>query len=114
MTNDELQIHIKSGEPFPSIYEEDWRDVRHVVRTPAPPIVCKDSFVMSVQGSVFAYCSPRNNDGPYTHVEVGYPSRPEPKLMVFAEDPDNPTTTVYGYVPISLVLEIINDHGGAV
>ena len=112
MTNDELQIHLKSGTPYPSIHEEDWTEARSVVRTPALPIVCQDGFVMSVQGSVFAYCSPRNNEGPYTHVEVGFPSVAEPMLKAFAEDPDNLTNTVYGYVPVTLVLDVINKHGG--
>lgn len=112
MTNEELQIHIKSGTPFPDRSNEGWGNVAHVIRTPAAPVVCADGFIMSVQGSVFAYCSPRNNEGPYTHVEVGYPSHAEPMLKPFAEDPDNLIHTVYGYVPVNLVLEVINNHGG--
>lgn len=76
------------------------------------PIVCNDGFSVSVQASQTNYCEPRNDEGPYTAVELGYPSRVEPKIMPWAEDPSEPTSTVYGWVPADLVLEIINDHGG--
>jgi hypothetical protein len=32
--------------------------------------------------------------------------------MEYAEDPDNPTNTVYGFVPIELVEQLIENHGG--
>ena len=53
--------------------------------------------------------------GPYTHVEVGFPSdRPElwRDWEAYAEDPDEPTRTVYGYVPLQLVQELVTTHGG--
>jgi hypothetical protein len=40
-----------------------------------PQIICKDETRLSVQASDGHYCSPRiNGDGPYSEVEVGYPS----------------------------------------
>ena len=39
-----------------------------------PEIVCKDGTTLSVQASEFHYCTPRDNKGPYTHVEIGFPS----------------------------------------
>ena len=35
---------------------------------------CRDGFEMSVQASLHHYCTPQQDDGPYTHVEVGAPS----------------------------------------
>ena len=76
------------------------------------PVVCADGFKFSIQGNATAYCSPRDNSGPYVSVEVGYPSREEAKLLQYAEDPQDPTNTVYGWVPSSVVLEVIDFHGG--
>ena len=75
---------------------------------------CADGFSMSVQANQRGYCSPRNNTGPWDSVEVGYPSAYELCLMPYAESPDRPTETVYGYVPNKLVRSIIEVHGGLV
>ena len=75
-------------------------------------LVCKDGFSMSVQADERAYCSPRNDIGPYDSVEVGYPSRQEQLLMPWCEDPGSPCDTVYGYVPSLVIWEVINKHGG--
>jgi hypothetical protein len=80
-----------------------------------PKTICKDGFVVSVQGSSFHYSSPKKNNATYTNVEVGFPSeRPEPWLMweEFCEDPERPTETVYGYVPAEMVLVLLESHGG--
>ena len=73
---------------------------------------CADGFSMSVQGNKGAYCEPRNEIGPYTSVEVGYPSMADPLLLPFAEDASNPTESVYGWVPSAVVLEVVEAHGG--
>lgn len=44
--------------------------------------------------------------------EVGFPNQREELLMPYAEDPKTPTETVYGYVPVTLVEQIIEKHGG--
>ena len=78
-------------------------------------VVCADGFSMSVQASEFSYCSPReNNATKYNEVEVGFPSTPESLLTEFAEDPSNPTGTVYGWVPAQTVTNVIAKHGGIV
>lgn len=78
-----------------------------------PEIICKDGFKMSVQVSSTHYCDPRNNTADYySEVEVGFPSDKEPLLMQWAEDPHNPTGTVYGYVPSNIIQNIIQKHGG--
>ena len=74
--------------------------------------VCADGFSVSIQASSRNYCSPRNDDGPYLSVELGYPSASDPIILPYAENPDKPTDTVYGYVPSSVVLECLESHGG--
>jgi hypothetical protein len=78
-------------------------------------IVCKDGFTMSVQARATSYCRPRvDNAERYFAVEVGYPNMLEPLLMEWAEDEDEPTNTVYGYVPSERVSLICVKHGGIV
>jgi|SRR5210317_500854 len=78
-----------------------------------PQIVCRDGFKMSVQGSSGHYCIPRvSNVDRYSSMEVGYPSEEEPLIMEYVEDIDHPTNTVYAYVPIHLIQEVIDNHGG--
>jgi len=79
--------------------------------------VCADGFQMSVQASHFHYCSPRNDEGPYSTVEVGFPSEKEDLLVPYAElwNDDGSadyTDLVYAYVPSSVVLEVVAKHGG--
>lgn len=79
----------------------------------AKRIVCADGFSLSVQATHGAYCSPRENVGPWYEVEVGFPSaKPNAEVMAYAEEPDEPTDTVYAYVPIELVEKLIEEHGG--
>ena len=78
------------------------------------PVVCADGFTMSVQGSARNYCSPKNDEGPYTEVEVGFPSSYDYYLQEYAENPDKPTETVYGWVPADTVIMCIDAHGGMV
>ena len=78
-------------------------------------VICADGFEMSVQAHDGAYCEPRISDAPrYEAVEVGFPSRQEPLLMEWAEEPDQPTNTVYGWVPSERVSLVIAKHGGMV
>lgn len=77
-----------------------------------PRIKCKDGFTISVQASHGAYCSPRLNIAEWTAVECGFPSAEPEFIMDYCEDSDDPTGTVYGYVPIGLVEKLIELHGG--
>lgn len=100
-------------------YLEDHRIVRKAGRNYQflelrPEVVCADGFRMSVQASHAHYCSPREDSGPYRSVEIGFPSGQDDALMPFAEDADNPTGTVYGYVPVDIVDALIERHGGFV
>ena len=74
---------------------------------------CADGTTLSIQVGETLYCHPRTNEGPWTHVEVGFPTA-DPGVLwrEYAEDPDNPTYTVYAYVPVELVYFFIGAHGG--
>ena len=76
-------------------------------------VVCADGFKMSVQANPTAYCEPRSGICEnYTLVEVGFPSAEESLLMPWAESPEDPTGTVYGYVQVDVVTKVIVKHGG--
>jgi len=104
-------------------------------------ITCADGFTVSVQASETHYCKPRITqyyDGehwqkeildkwgmygsgvfeakdsftPYETVEIGYPSSVEPDILDFADGADDPTDTVYGYVPVEIVDKVLEKHGG--
>lgn len=101
MTNEQLQAHLKSGALH-----------GRYLRKPSPRIECADGFSLSVQANSLTYCAPRDNNGPYTEVEVGFPSERVEALMPYVENADDPTGTVYGYVPVEIVLAVIAEHGG--
>jgi hypothetical protein len=78
----------------------------------AEHIRCIDGTELSVQASSTHYCAPRTDTGPYTHVEVGYPSATPPRAWAGYADGEYPDVDVYGYVPVDLVREYIEAHGG--
>ena len=92
-------------------------------------ITCRDEFKFSVIAGNGVWCRPRPTvmdtpspyevasdfPGPFTHVEVGFPSeRPEPwaEWEPYAENADVPTATVYAYVPVGMVRALVESHGG--
>lgn len=82
-------------------------------------ITCNDGISLSVQANEHAYCSPRDNSGQYTQVEIGYIKDstgnrfPAPDyLREYADEDDSAYSTVYGYVPVELVERFIAEHGG--
>jgi len=77
-----------------------------------PKMKCEDGFTMSVQASNTHYCTPRIESGPWTAFEIGYPSQKEDLIMKYAETPEEPTNTVYGHVPLNVVIKVIKKHGG--
>ena len=77
-----------------------------------PYVVCKDGFKMSVQAGQSLYSEPRDVADSYERAEIGYPSAEESLLTSYAEDGDNLCDTVYGYVPCSIIDEVIEKHGG--
>ena len=80
--------------------------------THTPHVVCKDGFKMSVQAGQSLYSTPKDVVDSYEEAEVGYPSEEESLHTTYAEDEDNLCGTVYGYVPCSIINEVIEKHGG--
>jgi hypothetical protein len=82
-------------------------------REPAPALHLMDDTKLSIQASRFTYCTPRTDFATqYSTVEVGFPSFDPPESwMEYCENPDEPQETVYGYIPLDLVLEYINKVG---
>lgn len=76
-----------------------------------PSVVCKDGTRLSVQASEMHYATPRNNSGPYTQVEVGFPTVNPPETWAEYADGSFPSD-VYAYIPLTLVQQFIDEHGG--
>lgn len=80
-----------------------------------PWVICKDGFTVSIQASEHHYCTPRVNGAEmYETVELGFPNMEDPLIIDYAEEPECPTGTVYGYVPVHIVCSLIEKHGGIV
>ena len=77
-------------------------------------IVCADGESLSIQTSALTYCTPRSNCGPYTKVEVGFPSATPPDSWDEYRDDSKEAgnETVWAYVPVELVRAFIEAHGG--
>ena len=94
------------------------------VKAVNPRIVCTDGVSLSVQAGVFLYSTPREDTGPYIELEVGFiraagqnPNNgkvftPPDTWRAYTADGDEFPTDVYGYIPIELVEEFIEEHGG--
>ena len=77
-------------------------------------VECKSGFSVSIQAGGFNYCAPKGASGPYFSVELGFPSAYDSLIIEYAEDPDDPTNTVYGYVPSRVVWDLLSKHGGII
>jgi len=71
---------------------------------------------MSVQASSFHYSTPRMDGSNiiYSSVEIGFPSKEEKMIAVYAENQSDLLNTVYPYVPALMVVAVINKHGGII
>lgn len=83
----------------------------------APRIICADGTVLSVQASQYHYCSPREDEGPYDSVEVGFIKDGAGVPLTPPEDWREHgdgcfPSDVYGYVPVEKVEAFIAEHGG--
>jgi len=83
-------------------------------------VVCKDGTSLSVQASRTHYCTPRDDDGPYIAVEVGFILDADENAVTppdeWREHSDGSSfpNDVYGYVPVELVESFIESHGGRI
>jgi len=89
-----------------------------MMRPHLPRVHCADGFNVSVQASRYNYCEPRDDTGPWWSVELGFPSAPMPELAdradCAAEDAATETQTVWGYVPLRRVADVLVAHGGLI
>jgi hypothetical protein len=72
---------------------------------PAGQIVCADGTRFSVQAGEFVYCTPRDNVGPWTHVEVMACTR-DVVPQHWEQDDDR----IGGYIPIQCVAQEIYER----
>ncbi len=66
--------------------------------------------ILSVQASWTHYCSPKDNVGPYTLVEVKVSNGPHPRAFI-EHSGRRPSDGVYGWVPVSVVEAVIERDG---
>ena len=104
-----LKVKVLSEDPL----------MKHMLTsTRLPKIVCSDGFTMSVQVGHSLYSTPKKVAKRYSAVEIGFPSEDEPLIEKYAEsyyDPDvdfKYTETVYPYVPVKVVNQVLKKHGG--
>lgn len=75
-------------------------------RLPVPAIQCRDGVEFSIQASNMTYCVPRNNTGPWTHVEV-MTVTPGAQARNWEQGEDS----IGAYVPIEAVAKEIYERG---
>ena len=109
-----LKVKVLSEDPL----------MKHMLTsTRLPKIVCVDGFEMSVQVGHSLYSTPKKVAKRYSEVEIGFPSEREPLIEEYAElgifDSVNSgekfvdyTDTVYPYVPVKVVNQVLKKHGG--
>ena len=59
-------------------------------------------------------CPRVDNASAYEEVEIGFPSDYESLIAKYAEDKEDYTGTVYGFVPSDVVTLVCIKHGGVV
>lgn len=105
MTFDEFVQRIDANDPV----EKGGRRMVKAVR-------CADGFSVSIQASVFHYCTPRATVpySQYSAYELGYPSEGDDLIEEYAETPDRPPRSIYAWVPREVVAQLVEKHGGIV
>ena len=94
---------------------QKYRDVNEIgFNKTRPRAKCADGFTVSVQAGRYIYSDPREDASYYNEVELGFPSCKDDLIMPYAEDPDIPIKTVYAYVPVEVVDELFEKHGGLI
>ena len=80
-----------------------------------PTIFCNDVFSISIQICKMSYSGSENGIRTFgidwKLVEWGFPSQPIDGEKYMSEDTET-TTSVGGYVPVELMEELIEEHGG--
>ena len=99
----QIQTVIENHLANAQVQKTKWSEFRLAV----DHIKCVDGTVFSIQAGAHLYCIPRNNHGPWTHVEVmTVTENTEPKFWI------HDCSYVAGMVPIELVALEIANRGG--
>lgn len=82
------------------------------------PLTCEDGFSISVQASSMHYAYPRNDYGPYTKMEMGFPENYTPFDERFLSDYMEPSSrgwpsVIFPYTPVGVIRELVNRHTNA-
>ena len=86
--------------------KENYREGRYGNPEVTKRIMCKDGFSISVQANTYSYCTPRENKAwPYSEVD---------ELIEDLAEEIGTTETVYLCVPIEIVNQLIEKHGGII
>lgn len=85
------------------------RNGMQIVRT---RVRCADGYTVSVQAGEMWDSEPRRDAEIYRKVELGYPTAADEELRDYAEKKRDLRKTVYGFVPVKLVDEVLTKHGG--
>lgn len=82
------------------------------VKQPVAPIKVGTTEQVSIQASKMHYSTPRENEAFYTGVEMGFPTFmfSDEFIAKYAEEPIEPTQTVYLYVPIEELAQQIYQY----
>ena len=75
-------------------------------------LTCRDGFNFSLQAGPSHYSEPKAVANEYEAWEIGFPSASEPLWLEWQEQGNEPTESVYGWVPNDVVNAVIQRHGG--
>lgn len=79
-----------------------------------PRVRCADGYTVSVQAGKMWYSEPRLDTKWYGKVELICPEYKDDELRDYAENKRDLCGTLYGFVPVKLVDEVLEKHGGIV
>lgn len=98
-------------------YVNDWLESQKVGKTGhsravVRRVTCKDGTKLSVQASAMHYCSPEDDDGPWSSVEVWHIEGPTGRAIYPRSFGGGGRDDPWGWVPVALVNLFIKRHGG--
>ena len=98
-----------------NLFDDSWTCTNSIQRA-RKVVECADGLKMSVQASEHHYCEPKISgwNTKYSEVEIGFPTEVVEDLLPYADESDEPTDTVYMYVPAAIVCKVIANHGNMV
>jgi hypothetical protein len=102
------KIRVSVKRDFQEWLEKTLSNCRYI---PRKRLECNDGFNMSIQGGENSYSKPRQFGTNFIEMEVGFPSEYEELIKDYTNS-EYYTDTFYPYVPVSLIIEVIEKHGG--